>query len=65
MTPQQMGHDNYQGRRQDFEWGGALRILTRAKRENNFFSATPQILAPHPKLANKWGANFSLLFFDQ
>ena len=33
-----------QVRRQDFDWGGALRILTRAK----VFSALPQILAPHP-----------------
>ena len=33
-----------QVRRQDFEWGGALWIFTRAK----VFSALPQILAPHP-----------------
>ena len=33
-----------QVRRQDFEWGGALRILMRAK----FFSAVTQIRAPHP-----------------
>ena len=33
-----------QGRQQGFKWGGALRILTRAK----IFSAVNQILAPHP-----------------
>ena len=30
-----------QERRQDFEWGGALRILTRVKRANFFFAPDP------------------------
>ena len=48
-----------QGRRQDFEWGGALRNFD-ASEEGKFFKRP----TPNLKIC-RWGANFSLLFFNQ
>ena len=46
------------GRIQELEWGGAVRIYVAREARETFW-------APHTKLANRWGANFSLLFFTK
>ena len=48
-----------QARRQDFKRGGGLRILTR-----KLFSEPPQIGKYLGRQRFRWGANFSLIFFN-
>ena len=46
------------GRIQELEWGGAVRLYVAREARETF-------LAPYSKLAKRWGANFSLLFFSK
>ena len=48
-----------QARRQDFVWGLAISILSRAKHAKIF--PAPQFLALQPKLTNRWGAIFEAI----